>query len=223
MHLLLIEDNARLAGLIRAGIEAAGFTAEWAATGAEGLAAAAAARHQAVVLDLALPDIDGLEVLAALRGRGDGVPVLILTARDGIGDRVAGLNRGADDYLLKPFAMAELVARLRALLRRPSHALGVTLACGNLAFDTAGRQVRVDGVVIAMSRREMAALEQLMRRIGRVVPKAVMEEGLFGFDDEGSANSVEALVSRLRKRLQAAGADPVLSTVRGVGYLIAEP
>ena len=222
MRILLIEDNDRLAQLVTTGLHKAGFAVDSFLTGAEGAAAIAATRYDAVTLDLGLPDMDGLELLRQLRGRGDQTPVLILTARDGVDDRVGGLNSGADDYLLKPFAMEELVARLRALLRRPGGALGVTLSMGNLALDTVAREVTVNGAVVNLSRRETEVLEHLLRRAGRVVPKAVIEESLYGFAEEVTANSVEALVSRLRKRLLAVSADLAIHTMRGIGYLLME-
>ena len=148
--------------------------------------------------------------------------MLILTARDGVEDRVRGLDGGADDYLLKPFAMEELIARIRALLRRPGGALGLTLTAGNVSFDTTAREVLVDDSVISVSRREMGVLEQLMRRNGRVVPKDVLEDKLYGFGEEVTSNSVEVHISRLRKRLLKANANISVHTLRGIGYLLSE-
>ena len=175
-----------------------------------------------MVLDLGLPDGDGLDILKRMRARGMAVPVLVLTARDGIDDRVGGLDAGADDYLLKPFALEELLARLRALLRRPGHALGVVLACGDVSLDTATRQVSVAGQPVQISRRETELLEHLLRRAGRVVPKRALEESLYGFDDDVSTNTVEAAVSRLRKRLVQTGATAEIHTLRGIGYMLVE-
>ena len=163
-----------------------------------------------------------MKLLQDWRRDGDATPIIVLTARDGVEDRVRGLDSGADDYLLKPFDMKELVARIRALLRRPGGALGVTLALGNVDFDTTAREVRVDQRPITISRREMGVLEQLMRRGGRVVPKDVLEENLYGFDDEVSSNSVEVHISRLRKRLLKEHATVSVHTLRGVGYLLSE-
>jgi DNA-binding response OmpR family regulator len=154
------------------------------------------------------------------REDGDVTPVLILTARDAVEDRVKGLNAGADDYMLKPFAMEELVARVRALLRRPGGVLGTVLQEGNIEFDTTAREVRINEKTVSISRREMEVLEQLLRRKGRVVPKDVLEDKIYGFDEEVSSNSVEVHVSRLRKRLIGAGADVSVHTIRGVGYLL---
>ena len=185
-------------------------------------AAAATVAYDAIILDRGLPDMDGLEFLRALRSRGQLTPVLLLTARDSLEDRVEGLNVGGDDYLLKPAAMEEVIARVRALLRRPGGALGVTLSAGNVAFDTVAREVMIDGSAVSVSRREMEVLEHLLRRKGRVVPKDVMEEKLYGFGEEVTSNSVEVHVSRLRKRLSANGASIHVHTLRGVGYLITD-
>lgn len=222
MRVLLIEDHDKFAAFIKQGLESAGFAVDRMGTAAEGEAAAASISYDAMVLDLGLPDDDGMNLLGRLRQRGDSTPVLILTARDGLGDRVDGLNAGADDYLLKPAAMEELVARLRALLRRPGGVLGLTLTAGNVAFDTTAREVRINGSSVAVSRREMELLEQLMRRKGRVVPKAIIEEKMYGFGEEVTSNSVEVHVSRLRKRLAKAGATLHIHTLRGVGYLISD-
>src|SRR5215470_4619627 len=222
MRLLLVEDNERLAGAVAQHLKGAGFTIDRVGLAAEASAALAAARYDAIVLDLGLPDGDGLRILEAARSRGEGAPILILTARDGLEDRIKGLNSGADDYLLKPFAMGELVARLKALLRRPGAVLGNLLEAGNLSFDTANRAVEVDGAPLILRRRELALLELLLRRAGRVVAKGALEEGLYGFDEPASANSVETQMSRLRKKLETADAGIAIHTVRGVGYLLTE-
>ncbi|HZF35174.1 MAG TPA: response regulator transcription factor [Candidatus Angelobacter sp.] len=222
MRLLLIEDNERLAAAVAEHLKAAGFAVDRVGLAAEAPAALAAARYDAVVLDLGLPDGDGMKILESARSRGDGTPILILTARDGLEDRISGLNAGADDYLLKPFAMGELVARLKALLRRPGAALGSMLEAGNLSLDTVNRAVEVAGRPLLLGRRELALLELLLRRAGRVVAKGALEEGLYGFDEPASANSVETQMSRLRKKLEAAGVTVAIHTVRGVGYLLTE-
>jgi len=222
MRLLLVEDNQRLAETTKEGLEKESFTVDWFDTVGESEAAIETISYDAIVLDLGLPDGDGLDVLKQLRAAGSSTPVLILTARDGVEDRVKGLDGGADDYLLKPFALEELIARIRALLRRPGGALGLTLTAGNVAFDTAAREVRINDVAITVSRREMGVLEQLMRRNGRVVPKDVLEDKLYGFGEEVTSNSVEVHISRLRKRLLKANADISVHTLRGVGYLLSE-
>lgn len=220
MRILLVEDNARLSELIAAGLTGAGMTVDRFATAGEAGGALAALRYDAVVLDLGLPDGDGLDVLREARGAGVHAPFLILTARDGLSDRVGGLNAGADDYLPKPFDMEELIARLHALMRRPGGALGVVLSLGNVCFDSLAREMRIGDEVVRAPRRELDLLEQLMRRAGRVVSKPWLEESLYGFEDEGSANGVEVAVHRLRKRLQAAGASVTIHTLRGVGYMM---
>lgn len=222
MRLLLVEDSQRLAETTKEGLEKESFTVDWFDTAGESEAAIETVSYDAIVLDLGLPDGDGLDLLKQLRSRGSSTPVLILTARDGVEDRVKGLDGGADDYLLKPFAMEELIARIRALLRRPGGALGLTLTAGNVSFDTAAREVLVDDKTISVSRREMGVLEQLMRRNGRVVPKDVLEDKLYGFGEEVTSNSVEVHISRLRKRLAKAKADISVHTLRGVGYLLSE-
>jgi len=164
----------------------------------------------------------GLAVLTATRQIGKGLPILILTARDAVEDRVAGLNAGADDYLTKPFAIAELIARIKALLRRPGGVLGMTLEAGNLRLDTVGRDLTIGGVPARLSRRELAILEQMMRRFGRIVPKAVLEEKLYGIDEEPDSNPIPVHIHHLRRQLDAAGASLMIHTIRGVGYILAE-
>lgn len=222
MRLLLVEDHVTFAELVRQNLEREGFAVDVVETAGDGDAALRAVSYDAIILDLGLPDASGLTLLRDLRAAGKSTPVLILTARDTVDDRVTGLNAGSDDYLVKPCAMEELVARVRALLRRPGGALGVTLAAGNIFFDTTAREVRIDGKPIAISRREMGVLEQLMRRYGRVVPKDVIEDKLYGFDEEVTSNSVEAHISRLRKRLEKGGANVSIHTLRGVGYLLSD-
>jgi DNA-binding response OmpR family regulator len=222
MRLLLIEDNDRLAEFVVKGLTAAGFTTDRVARLEDATAAVAAARFDAAVLDLGLPDGDGGDWLKRRRAAGDSLPVLVLTARGATADKVRGLDAGADDYLAKPFEMVELVARVKALLRRPGAALAMTLEVANLAFDTTHREVTVEGRPLPLSRGELTLLELLLRRAGRVVPRRVLEEGLYGFDDDVGPNSLEAHVSRLRKKLEAAGAGLRIHTLRGIGYLASE-
>lgn len=222
MRLLVVEDNNDLAQLLLKGLGAEGFAADVVATAGEARAALATTRYSAVVLDLGLPDSDGLSVLRELRERKDATPVLVLTARGGVHDRVAGLRSGADDYLAKPFAFEELVARLQALLRRPGEMLGQLLRVGNVAFDTEARQAFVDDQPQFFSAREVAVLEILMRRSGRVVSKKLVEDHLFGLSTDVGSNAVEVYIHRLRKQLADAGGKVQIHTIRGVGYLIAE-
>lgn len=220
MRILIVEDNRRLAQLVAKGCAREGFAADLCPDLESARAAIAAARHDAVILDLGLPDGDGLQLLAGLRAEGNDIPVLVLTARDALQARVQGLNSGADDYLLKPFAMEELVARLRALLRRPGQALGRVLSAGNVSLDTVAREVSIAGAPAVFSKRETDLLEILLRRQGRVVAKEAIEHGLHAFDDEISSNTVEVSVHRLRKRLAEAGANVEVHTLRGIGYLL---
>jgi len=222
MRLLLVEDNERFAVLLKRGLAAAGFVVDVLPTAEAAAAALRASRFDIVVLDLGLPDTDGLDVLGEMRRHQDATPVLILTARGSLEDRVIGLQSGADDYLVKPFALEELIARLQALLRRPGNLLGVTLQLGNIALDTVARQVFVGDQPIFFSAREIAVLEQLLRRSGRVVAKNLLADNLYGLSQEVGSNAVEVYVHRLRKHLAEAGASVQIHTLRGVGYLIAE-
>ena len=222
MRVLLVEDNAELVGLLIKGLAQSGLAADTVGTVADANHVLATMRYAVIVLDLGLPGDDGLTLLRDLRRRGDSTPVLILTARDGVNDRVAGLREGADDYLPKPFAMEELVARLQALLRRPGNLLGKLVSFGNVALDTEGRQVFVAGNSRTFPARETAVLEILLRRGGNVAPKRLFEDHLFGLSGEVGSNAVEVYVHRLRKMLADAGASVKIHTVRGVGYLMAE-
>ncbi|WP_315705197.1 MULTISPECIES: response regulator transcription factor [unclassified Bradyrhizobium] len=222
MRLLIVEDNVELSELVAKGLVAAGYDVDRVNSAAEARDALRDVNYAAMILDLGLPDDDGLAVLAELRRRADPLPVIVLTARGGVQDRVAGLRRGADDYLAKPFALEELVARLEAILRRPGQLLGRSLALGNLVYDTESRQIFVDGVPRTLSARETSVLEILLRRQGRVVPKKNVEDHLFGLSGEVGSNAVEVYVSRLRKQLGEYGAKIVIHTIRGVGYLMSE-
>lgn len=222
MRLLVVEDNAELGALLTKGLEAEGFAVDHAETAEEASDAMRDMRYAAVVLDLGLPDRDGSSILREVRGRRDSTPILVLTARGGVHDRIAGLQSGADDYLVKPFAFEELVARLRALLRRPGEMLGRVLQTANLALDTDGRQAFVDGRAELMSAQELTLLEILLRRAGKVVPKSYIEDQLFGMTSEVGKSAVEVSIYRLRKRLEAMGAKVEIHTVRGLGYLLAD-
>ena len=222
MRLLVIEDEDRLCGILKSKLGETGFTVDIAASAEDAGIALELINYDAAVLDLGLPDGDGLAVLIAARAAGKALPILILTARDAVEDRVAGLNAGADDYLTKPFAMTELVARIKALLRRPGSVLGITLEVGNIRLDTIGRELLIGGNPVRLSRRELAILEQMMRRFGRIVPKAVLEEKLYGIDEEPDSNPIPVHVHHLRRQLEAAGANIEIHTIRGVGYVLAD-
>jgi len=222
MRLLVIEDESRIAEILRPQLEQAGFAVDFVHLCADGRAALASHAYDGAILDLGLPDGDGLDLLTELRARSDGIPILVLTARDAVDDRVCGLDTGADDYLVKPFAIAELVARTKALLRRPGAALGMVLNAGNIRFDTVGRDVRVGSTYVQLHRRESAILEHRMRRLGRVVPKALLEEKLYGIDEELEFNAIPVHIHHLRGKLSDVGAEVEIHTVRGVGNLLSE-
>jgi len=222
MRLAVVEDNPELAQLLAQGLKAEGYEVDLLTTAAAARAAVSTTRYAALILDLGLPDGDGLSILREIRHSQDPLPVLVLTARGGVQDRVNGLRSGADDYLVKPFALEELVARLEALLRRPGQLLGRSLALANLVFDTESRQAFIDDKPQTLSAREGAVLELLMRRKGRVVSKKLVEDQIFGLSGEVASNAVEVYVHRLRKQLAEHGAKVEIHTVRGVGYIMAE-
>lgn len=220
MRVLLVEDNRELIGLLTKALERAGLEVDWARTVGDAEASLRAMSYAAVVLDLGLPDADGLGLLDHMRRRRDATPVLILTARSGIEDRVKGLDKGASDYLTKPFASEELIARLQSLLRRAPPAEGHVLKVGNVAFETAGRQASVAGRPVAVPAREADLLEVLMKRNGRLVSQEVLRGQVFGATQAVSSNTVEVYVHRLRRLLADAGATVQIHTIRGAGYLM---
>jgi len=222
MRLLIVEDSKQLAELLVKGLRIAGYDTDVVTTVAEAQTALLTVSYAALILDLGLPDGDGLAVLRELRRRKDPLPVLVLTARGGLHDRVNGLRTGADDYLVKPFALEELLARLEAQLRRPGQMLGNALRVANLEFDSRNRQAVIDDKPQVLSARETAVLELLMRGKGRVVSKRQVEDHIFGLSGDVASNAVEVYVHRLRKQLSEKGARVHIHTIRGVGYLIAE-
>jgi DNA-binding response OmpR family regulator len=222
MRILVIEDNDDLAQLLAKGLQSSGFEVDLLGSAIVGREALATTRYAALILDLGLPDGDGLSILRELRHRKDPIPVLVLTARGGVQERVVGLRSGADDYLVKPFAFDELVARLEALLRRPGQLLGSSLRLANVVFDTESRQAFVHEKPQAFSARETAVLELLMRRKGSVVSKKLVEDQIFGLTGEVASNAVEVYVHRLRKQLASCDAKVIIHTVRGVGYVLSE-
>ena len=220
MRVLIVDDNRRLAALVEKGIAARGFRCDTAGNLADADLALAALHYDAVILDLALPDGDGIAWLRNRRPRPDFPPVLILTARDAVDDRVAGLDAGADDYLIKPVDTAEIAARLRALLRRPGPRSAPVIVVGGLVYDIAARSLQHDNVEVPLTHKEAELLELLMRRAGTVVRKSVITDALYRLDEEVTPNAIEALVSRLRHKLGAANGSSPLHTVRGMGYIL---
>lgn len=220
MRLLYVEDNERLAHNTSASLRRDSFTVDIVSTGADALHAAQCYDYDAIILDLGLPDVDGMVVLDQLRRLKPDTPVIICTARDTLDDRLAGLNGGSDDYLVKPFDIAELVARIRAVLRRPGGALGLQLQAGNISLDTAGREVRIDGRVTKLSRRELDLLEMFLRRKGRILTRDNIENALYGFEDVPTPNAIEVATHRLRKKLADMGASIHIQTLRGIGYIL---
>ena len=220
MRILVAEDDALLGDAISVHLKRGGHAVDWVR---DGVAADAALRAQAfdiAVLDLGLPRLSGRDILHKMRERSATTPVLIITAADTIADRVAGLDAGADDYLVKPFALAELEARIRALIRRSHGRDRNMLVHGPLAFDSAARTASVGGDVLDLSARELAVLELLLLRAGRVIGKEQFVEHLCGFDDDVTANAIEVYVHRLRRKLEPAGIH--VQTVRGLGYFLAK-
>ncbi len=222
MRLLVVEDNVELAELLAKGLRTAGYEIDVLSTVEEATAVLSTTFYAALILDLGLPDGDGLALLRAIRQRNYPIPVLVLTAPGGLQDRVNGLRSGADDFLVKPFALEELIARLEAELRRPGNLLGSSLRIANLEFDTRNRQASIDDQPQLLSARETEVLELLMRSKGRVVSKKQVEDHIFGHSGEVASNAIEVYVHRLRKQLAERGAKVQVHTIRGVGYLIAE-
>lgn len=220
MRFLLVEDNERFAAMIVAALERENETVDGVTGMEDALCAMSTARYDAIILDLGLADGDGLTLLGTLRRASNPVPVLIISARERLEDRLAGLNAGADDYLAKPFAMAELVARLRALLRRPPQFIPSRCQAGNLMIDEITQEISIDGHRVDLPRRERGVLRLLVRQSGRLVPRSALENAVFGFDSEVGANALEVYIHRLRKRLSLAGASVQIRTEKGVGYVL---
>jgi DNA-binding response OmpR family regulator len=222
VRLLLAEDSERLQELLSESLKNAGYMLDVVATAAELFSSVAATKYDLLIIDLGLPDGDGLGAIRDLRATGMSLPILIITARGSIDDRIVGLDSGADDYLIKPFNHAELLARIRALLRRPSELQGPVLRRGRTEFDQAKDEVRCSGRPMQLRLSERRLLAALMRRSGAVVVKSAIEGTLSQFSRDLSPNAVEALVSRLRKALSDAESGIVIETVRGVGYRLIE-
>ena len=218
MRILIAEDDPVLADGLTRSLRQLDYAVDCVASGDQVDHVLLAQNYDLVILDLGLPRLDGFEVLRRLRHRGSKVPVLILTARDALDDRVKGLDLGADDYLTKPFDLPELEARVRALIRRGQSGGASLLSHGALRLDTAGRRATLNGVPLDLSARELGVLEVLMHRSGRVVNKEQLAEQLYGWDEEVGANAIEVYVHRLRRKLEPAGV--VIRTIRGLGYLL---
>jgi len=217
VRVLLAEDDPMIGASIRQGLRQDGFAVDWVEDGRAAEQALATRVHDALVLDLGLPKRTGLEVLATLRRRGDARPVLVLTARDAVADRVAGLDAGADDYLVKPFDLDELAARLRALLRRGAGRAGPLLASGGVELNPATREVRLRGEPVSLSPREFALLEALLARPGAILSRSQLEEKLYGWSDPVESNAVEVHIHTLRRKLGS----EFIRNVRGVGWMVA--
>ncbi|MDQ0470552.1 response regulator transcription factor [Labrys wisconsinensis] len=222
MRVLLVEDEPEMVSALRAALIRHDMIVDRAPSLAEAKATLAEGVHDAVLLDRQLPDGDGLSLIPILRASGNAVPVLVLTARGDLVDRVAGLDNGADDYLGKPFAFEELLARLRALLRRPAHVQSDIVRVARLSFDFGHSEVSVEGKPLEMPRRELLVLEALVRRMGRMVLRSFLMEAVFGLDDEIQSNALDTHVSRLRRKLADADAGVTINGIRGVGYLLRE-
>jgi DNA-binding response OmpR family regulator len=215
---LVVEDYDPLRKSIVRGLQGAGYAVDATRSGSEGLAFASAGDYDVIVLDLMLPDLDGLSLLAKARERGCRAPVLILTAKDRLHDRVRGLDVGADDYLVKPFAFEELLARIRALVRRKYRTGSTLVRIGELEVDTAGRTVRAGGIAVSMTAREYSILEVLALRAGQIVTRDEIAEHIYDWARDVGSNVVDVYVGYIRKKLRQAGLPPVLRTHRGLGY-----
>jgi two-component system copper resistance phosphate regulon response regulator CusR len=222
MRILVVEDDPEVSEFLLRVLREAAWAADAARNGEEALAALAAREYDLAILDVGLPDIDGFEVCRRARARGDRTPVLVLTARNAVNDRVRGLDAGADDYLAKPFAVNELLARLRALARRPAASLEPVLRLADLELDPATRRAARAGAAIVLTAREYALLEYLMRNSRRVVSRAQILSHVWDDNFDPVANAVDVLVGRLRRKIDPDGAAVLLHTVRGAGYTLTD-
>lgn len=218
MRILLIEDDSMIGDGIKAGLGKLGFTLDWFTDGEMGRAALDSAPYDAVILDLSLPGMDGMQLLREWRRDGKDTPVLILTARDALEQRVSGLQAGADDYLCKPFALVEVAARLQALIRRCHGQISPTITHGNLHFNPAARSATLNGEAVVLTQREISVMELFLNNKGRVLPRPLIQEKLYSWDDEVSSNAVEVHIHHLRKKL----GNGFIRTVHGVGYTLGD-
>lgn len=222
MRILLVEDDLDMAQALRLALQRHGMLVDAVGTLAQATAALRQDVHDLVLLDRQLPDGDGVRLIATARGIRADMPVLLLTARGAVADRVKGLDLGADDYLVKPFAIEELLARLRAISRRPSKLPLPAAIVGNVTFDFASREASVDGIVMPLPRRQLLLLEALFLRHGRTVRREVIQEAIYDFNDEIQSNALDAHVSKLRRALTEAGGLVDIHAVRGIGYILKE-
>ena len=222
MRVLLVEDEARIADFVSKGLSEDGYAVDVAHDGEEALGWVDVAEFDVVILDVMLPLRDGIEVCRELRKRGVQTPVLMLTARDAIEDRVLGLDSGADDYLVKPFAFAELLARLRALARRERSALGARLQVGDLVLDTTTREVSRQGQFITLTSREYALLEYLMRHANQVLTRTMIAEHVWNYDFDNATNVIDVHIRNLRRKMDDPFPAKLIQTVRGAGYRISD-
>ncbi len=217
MRVLLVEDDAMIGETVHAALKDASYAADWLKDGRSAMTTLECQRYDVVLLDLGLPGRDGHEVLASIRAKRDPVPVMIITARDALEDRLAGLDGGADDYVLKPFEMAELLARMRAVLRRKSGVATPVLCAGKLELDPAKREARIPGTLpVRLSNREFALLHALMIRPGAILSRSDLEGRIYGWGEEVESNAVEFLIHALRRKLGA----EIIKNVRGVGWMV---
>jgi len=222
MRILLVEDDSVIATSVAKGLRAHAFAVDVATDGESALYQAAVNAYDALVLDVMLPKLDGFSIVRDLRKRGASVPVLMLTAREAVSDRIAGLNEGADDYLTKPFEFGELVARLRALLRRGPALAAPIIRVADLELDTRNQHVTRAGRAVALTAREYALLEYLARNAGRIVGRAEISDHVWDDNYDPVSNLIESFVSRVRKKIDAPGLVPLIHTRRGVGYWLAD-
>ena len=223
MNVLLVEDDPSVRGAVERALRGAGHKVELATAGDRALAAATAVPYDAIVLDRGLPGLDGLEVCRRLRAAGNAVPILMLTARAAVSERVEGLDAGADDYVVKPFALAELLARLRALLRRTTNGAGEVLHFADLELDPATREVKRGSVPIELTRTEFSLLELFMLNPRQVLTRSLIFERVWGYDFGLSSNSLDVYIGYLRRKTEAGDRPRLIQTVRGVGYALREP
>ncbi|WP_337271454.1 response regulator transcription factor [Oryzifoliimicrobium ureilyticus] len=222
MRVLLVEDNAKLATVIKDIFCSHGFTADWMSTASDAEEAASTIHYDAIILDLGLPDRDGLDLIDPIRKISPATPLMVLTARDASNAIIEALDKGADDYLAKPFVMGVLIARLRALLRRGAIVKDAVIKIGNVELDPARHSAKIQNTELSLTRREYAALELFLRRANRVMSKAEVEESLYGFGDEIGSNAIEVLIHRLRKKLDLGGASLEIHNMRGIGYMLSD-